>query len=466
MQNHLRVARESTWFEIGGVVAFAALVAIIVNVTRFELSGAPLVLAGIVVAIVPALLWLSAFYRQDRIEPEPRQFVIGVFILGALLYQAIGQPLTREIFRAQDWLGANWVIAITGSILVGGLITQFLLYAAVRYSVFNSSEFDQRIDGIIYGAAAGLGYATMQNIQYVVGNGGVNLGIGALTIAVEALSLASLGGISGYFLGRAKFDKMGALWLPLGLALAAILNGGVDLVLRQVPFIGGDLNVNPWYGLLVGVVIAGGTFFVLFRMMNRLPSAIETTTSADEPEWIVWLVVAMGLAAAWLVRGNILEQTRVATVAQVSISYPATWSRASEPGALVAAMDRARGGVFGARVSVRQSPRAELFSASGAMTDAALNWSLARGKELIAYRLLETSETKWQGRDATRIEYVFLLDAPQGSAAGALPALMRAVDVLVVGGDQVYVLTFAAPSSEYDHLADLRERIIATWRVP
>ena len=112
------------------------------------------------------------------------------------------------------------MIAITGSILVGGLITQFLLYAAVRYSVFNSSEFDQRIDGIIYGAAAGLGYATMQNIQYVVGNGGVNLGIGALTIAVEALSLASLGGISGYFLGRAKFDKMGALWLPLGIALA------------------------------------------------------------------------------------------------------------------------------------------------------------------------------------------------------------------------------------------------------
>ena len=83
MQNHLRVARESTWFEIGGVVTFAALVAIIVNVTRFELSGAPLVLAGIVVAIVPALLWLSAFYRQDRIEPEQRQFVVGVFILGA-----------------------------------------------------------------------------------------------------------------------------------------------------------------------------------------------------------------------------------------------------------------------------------------------------------------------------------------------------------------------------------------------
>ncbi|MBI5652081.1 MAG: hypothetical protein HZC40_16825 [Chloroflexi bacterium] len=259
---------------------------------------------------------------------------------------------------------------------------------------------------------------------------------------------------------------MGALWLPLGLVLAAILNGVIDLVLLQVPFIGGGLNVNSWYGLIAGVVIAGGTFFILFRLMNRLPSAIETETTADEPEWIVWLVVAIGLAAAWFVRGNILDQTRVATVGQVSISYPATWSRANEPGAIFAATDRARGGVFGARVSVRQSAGADLFSAGGGLTDAALNWSLARGKELTAYRLLEVSETKWQSRDATRIEYVFLFDSPQGSAAGAMPVLMRAVDVLVVGGDQVYVLTFAAPSNESDQLANLRERIIANWRVP
>ncbi|MBI5301546.1 MAG: PrsW family intramembrane metalloprotease [Chloroflexi bacterium] len=471
MQNHLRVARESVWLEMIGIAVFAGLVALAANALRLELNGLPLVLAGIVLALVPALLWLSAFYRQDRIEPEPRQYVIGIFILGALLYQAVGQPLTREVFRAQDWVGANWWIALSGSILVGGLITQFLLYAAVRYTVFYSTEFDQRIDGIIYGAAAGLGYATMQNIQYVVNNGGVDLGVGAITIAVEALSLASLGGVSGYFLGRAKFDKMGARWLPLGLALAAILNGVIDLVLRQVPFIGGDLNINPWYGLLAGVLIAGSTFFVLFRLMSRLRGATEnasnaSTALAEEPEWIVWVVVIVGLAAAWFVRGNVLDQVRTTSVGQVSVSYPASWSRASATGALFAAEDRTHGGVFGARISVHQIPRADLFPATGGLADAAMNWSLARGKELIAYRLLEMNEVKWQGRDAVRVDYAFLLDSPQGSASGTLPALMRATDVLVVSGDQIFALTFAAERNEFDQLADWRERIIATWRVP
>ncbi len=470
MQNHWRVARESTWLEIGGVVLFAVLVAAVVSITQLSLSGLPLVGAGIVLALVPAALWLAAFYRQDRIEPEPRQYVIGIFILGALLYQAIGQPLTREIFQLQDWLGANIWIALAGSILVGGLITQFLLYAAVRYTVFYSSEFDQRIDGIIYGAAAGLGYATMQNIQYVVNNGGVDLGVGAITIAVEALSLASLGGVSGYFLGRGKFEKMGAGWLPLGLIIAVMLNGIVDLVLHQVPFLGGDLNINPWYGLLAGTVIAGATFFILFRLMSRsnhTPQVVNAHTAlAEEPEWIVWLVVIVGLMAAWLVRGSVLDQVRTVTINQVSISYPASWSRANEDGTLFAAMDRAHGGAFGARVSVRQIARAELLPANGTLSDAAMNWSLTHGKELSAYRLLEMSEMKWQGRDAVRLDYAFVLDSPQGAAAGTMPALMRATDVLLVSGEQFSVLTFAAEHTEFDALNDWRERILATWRVP
>jgi len=470
VQNHLRVARESTWLEIGGVIVFAALVAAIAGATQLTLTGLPLIGAGIMLALVPALLWLSAFYRQDRIAPEPRQYVLGIFILGALLYQAIGHPLARQVFAVQDWLGANWLVALSGSILVGGLITQFLLYAAVRYTVFHSSEFDQRIDGVIYGAAAGLGYATMQNIQYVVANGGVDLGVGAITIAVEALSLASLGGVSGYFLGRAKFDKMGAAWLPLGLALAALLNGVVDLVLRQVPFLGGDLNINPWYGLLAGAFIAGGTFFVLFRLMNRANQSSQvvnaSTALAEEPEWIVWLVVIVGLAAAWFVRGSVLDQTRTVTLNQVSVTYPAAWSRANEGDTLFAAVDRTHGGTFGARVAVRQIPRAELLPANGALSDAAMNWSLTRGKEMPAYRLLDMTPVKWQSREAIQIDYAFLLDAPQGSAAGALPALMRATDVVVAGGERVYVLTFAAEQSEFEQLREARERILAAWRVP
>jgi RsiW-degrading membrane proteinase PrsW (M82 family) len=97
----MKVARESVLLQIGGVVFFAALVALLTSLVRIQLSGASLIVAGVVLAIVPAALWMWMFYQQDRIEPEPRGYVIGVFVLGALLAYAIGQPLIRDVFACR-----------------------------------------------------------------------------------------------------------------------------------------------------------------------------------------------------------------------------------------------------------------------------------------------------------------------------------------------------------------------------
>lgn len=258
--------------EIGAAVLFAAIMSLIFANTSERIGGLPLVLIGVVMAVVPAAIWLVAFYRQDRLEPEPKHYVFGVFVLGAALAEAAGQPLIRNVFRVQDWLYDNPLTGILGSILVIGALQEFLKYAAVRYTVFNSPEFDERVDGIIYGAAAGLGYATMLNIRYVVGNGGVDLGVGAVQVAVNALAHASFTGVTGYFLGRAKFERMGPLWLPLGLTVAAVLNGLVSYLLREIPQVG-QFGYNAWYGLVVAAIVAAATFAVLFTVIRRLNAA-------------------------------------------------------------------------------------------------------------------------------------------------------------------------------------------------
>jgi RsiW-degrading membrane proteinase PrsW (M82 family) len=257
---------------VGAVVIFAAILAVLFGMTDWKLEGTGLLIAGLVMAIVPALIWLFAFLQQDRLEPEPKRYVFGVFILGALLAAAVGQPLIRDFFGIQNWASSNAIISILASILIAGFIQEFLKYAAVRYTVFYSGEFDERVDGIIYGAAAGLGYATMLNLQYIVSNGGVDLGIGVMRVATTALAQASFAGIVGYFLGIAKFERKGPLWLPIGLTLAAILNGVVSYVLGQVTRLSG-FSFNPWYGLVVAVIIAGGTFYALFMLIRRLNAA-------------------------------------------------------------------------------------------------------------------------------------------------------------------------------------------------
>ncbi len=480
MQNHLPVAKQSVLVQIGGVLLFVAAIVVITNLVQLNLSGTTLVATGVVLAVVPAVLWLWMFYREDRFEPEPTQLVVGVFILGALLAYAIGQPLVRTIFRVQDWSGANPLTALLGAILVGGLVQQFLMYAAVRYSIFNSAEFDQRIDGIIYGAAAGLGYATMLNIQYVVGNGGVHLGIGAMDIAIEALSMASLGGVTGYFIARAKFDKMGPLWLPIGIVVAAVLNGLVDITLQQVPLLGAGFGYNPWYGLVAAVIISGVVFTILFQLMGRINTADTAKPSSDasvldkvlvgkgkleEPEWVVWLVVAIGLVLGGLLGIYLTGQVKTVSIEKVSLTYPATWTVTSDPGAIFAAYDMQGGGVFGTRVSLRQKPKADLYPAQGTFDDAAANWALQRQRELSGFRLLNIERAQVLGRDSAVIEYSYLLDSPS-STPGMMPALMHAIDTIVVGGDQVYGLSFAAESHQYDQVRSLNDQIVAGWRVP
>jgi RsiW-degrading membrane proteinase PrsW (M82 family) len=264
--------RRSVWtsgvVQIVGLLVFVGVVVLVVSLAKVALDGAALVWAGVVLALIPALLWLGFFYQQDRLEPEPKGFVLGVFLLGGLLASAAGIPVVRDLFQVQEWMSRSTAANLLGSILVIGFVQEFLKYAAVRYSVYLSPEFDERIDGVVYGTAAGLGFATMLNIHYVTTSAGVNLGVGVVRIAVTALAQASFAGISGYFLGRAKFEEEPVWWLPLGVTIAALLNGLFTYARGEIVTVG--LNYRPVNGLVFATAVAVVTFAVLYYLMRRV----------------------------------------------------------------------------------------------------------------------------------------------------------------------------------------------------
>jgi RsiW-degrading membrane proteinase PrsW (M82 family) len=183
------------------------------------------------------------------------------------------------MFHVQDWLGASLLVELLGAILIVGFVQEFLKYAAVRYSVYTSAEFDERLDGVLYGTAAGLGFATALNIYYVVDSGGVNLATAAIQVTVVALAQASFASITGYFLGRAKFEEEPVWWLPAGLTLAATLNGIFHVLLGHVVRSGSVLagqTINPWLGLVLATAFAAvclAVVLVLIRRASRLTLA-------------------------------------------------------------------------------------------------------------------------------------------------------------------------------------------------
>jgi RsiW-degrading membrane proteinase PrsW (M82 family) len=260
------------------LITFAALgifLALSFGVDRLlkpEFTQTSLVWVGAGMSLIPSLLWLSFFYRQDQHEPEPKGMVIQVFILGGLLAAAVGIPLVNDVFQVSAWLDDSLAVNIAGAILVVGFTQEFLKFAAVRFSIFNAAEFDERTDGIIYATAAGLGYATVLNIHFIIDSGGASIGMAAIRLVLTALAQASFAGITGYFLARQKFEKRPLWWLPLGLLIASALNGLFFTLwghLSTATFQGSQALVNPWLGLGLAIVLSLLILVVLSWLIRR-----------------------------------------------------------------------------------------------------------------------------------------------------------------------------------------------------
>ncbi|HRK89408.1 MAG TPA: PrsW family glutamic-type intramembrane protease [Anaerolineales bacterium] len=263
---------------IVSLVVFVGIVYVLDGAIQPVFTPNTLLLTGVFLALVPAAIWLTFFYLQDRAEPEPKGFVLGVFGLGALLAAAIGIPVVENLFRVSHWLRNDTMSVILGGILVVGFTQEFLKYAAVRYSIYNSGEFDEPTDGVIYATAAGLGYATVLNINFVVSNGGVDLGAGIIRMAVVALAQAAFSGITGYFLGRAKFESEQIWWMPLGITLAAVFNGVFNwlqgIVTRPTITLSGA-TTNTWMGLVLAAVVALLTTGIILWLVRRNIRSLE-----------------------------------------------------------------------------------------------------------------------------------------------------------------------------------------------
>lgn len=251
--------------QIAGMALFTAIVAALAS-RLGPLDRRALVPVGLFLALVPSLLWIAYFYRQDRLEPEPKTKIAAVFLLAALLTEAVGRRAIGDWFAIDRW-ATDSRTALFASILVAGFVLQAITYLAVRVVVYATPEFDERMDGIVYGTVAGLGVATLLNLRYVLDNGGVALTQGVIQVATVALAQASCGGILGYFMAGAKFERRPVWWVPLGLVVAAALNGLLLWLLREVGLTG--LTVQPWRQLVLGLAVALAVFAALIALMRR-----------------------------------------------------------------------------------------------------------------------------------------------------------------------------------------------------
>ncbi|MDS0296387.1 PrsW family intramembrane metalloprotease [Halogeometricum luteum] len=166
---------------------------------------------------VPALGLAGYVYYSDATTNEPLSLLVGTFLLGVLTanFAAVLNGALQQYFQALGGLGM-----ILFFYIVVGPVEETVKLLAVRLYAYTDDRFDAVVDGAVYGAMAGLGFAVIENALYITrqlpqGGDGLEVGLGLIGAGGGITAVRALAGpghviysaIAGYYLGLAKFNR-------------------------------------------------------------------------------------------------------------------------------------------------------------------------------------------------------------------------------------------------------------------
>ncbi|HBH11693.1 MAG TPA: PrsW family intramembrane metalloprotease, partial [Clostridiales bacterium] len=155
-----------------------------------------------VTAVTPGIALAIIIYLIDRYDREPVGVLLKTFIGGAII--VIPTVFLESILSGLNFFGGFLSVAFT-SFIVAGFSEEFFKRMVVMRVAFNHVAFDEKLDGIIYCVIASLGFATIENIMYVVFRfpDVETVGLYRAFLSVPAHMLFGI--TMGYYLSLAKF---------------------------------------------------------------------------------------------------------------------------------------------------------------------------------------------------------------------------------------------------------------------
>ncbi len=177
-------------------------------------------MAILTAAVAPAVALMTFIYLSKRIELEPLPLIIRMFILGAILVFPL--MFIQYAFESEGIFQSP----LMKSTILAGLLEEFFKWFFLLFVAYRHADFDHHYDGIIYGVAISLGFATVENILYLFANG---IEIALLRAVFPVSSHALFGLIMGYYMGKAKFSPQSKqLSISLALIIPFILHSLYD----------------------------------------------------------------------------------------------------------------------------------------------------------------------------------------------------------------------------------------------
>ena len=253
-------------------VLIALLLGLIVLFLIGVETGPVALLIGLVSATLPVPLYLVLVLWIDRYESEPYWMLTTAFFWGAMVAVFFAFLINTASGIAVALLTDSMAAGQTFGAVISAPIVEETAKALILFIFFfwKKDEFDGVIDGIVYAAMAGLGFAMTENIQYY-GKAVMEMGGEGLTIvfilrgAVAPFSHPMFTSFTGIGLGLARQSRSTAVKV-----ITPVIGLLVAIAMHSI-----------WNG---SVVIFGGAGFVLMYLLIMVPAFV-----------IMFIVIALAL---------------------------------------------------------------------------------------------------------------------------------------------------------------------------
>ncbi|WP_340100871.1 PrsW family intramembrane metalloprotease [Salinibaculum salinum] len=235
----LRKARKWSLISVAAFLFLAQSAVIALFVAEQPILGA---LGAI--SVVPALALAAYFWFEDPTRREPLEPMAITFLLSILFasFAAIVNTVMSPVFGIIPIVGLPLYF-----FLVVAPIEETVKWASIRIHAYKDDRFDAVIDGVVYGAIAGLGFAAIENFIYIINIYSAAAPAGAAAQLEGASQTAYVrafvgpghviySAFAGYYLGLAKFNpaNRGPIVVK-GLVIAVFIHALYNTLVSTLP---------------------------------------------------------------------------------------------------------------------------------------------------------------------------------------------------------------------------------------
>lgn len=187
----------------------------------------------LIISIAPSIAFLIWIYLKDKYDKEPISFLIKLFFIGVLI--SIPAILAEDILFNIN-IDNIYINRAYTAFIVAASSEEILKAIPLILYVSKNRHFTEKLDGIVYSIFISLGFATIENIIYIVyGNNTqvFELSLSRAFISIPAHIMFAI--TMGYYLSLYRFtandEKLRKIYLIKSIVIPILLHGIFDFIL-------------------------------------------------------------------------------------------------------------------------------------------------------------------------------------------------------------------------------------------